>query len=468
MQARRVAKEIAGLIAAKGHQAWFAGGCVRDTLLGKEPHDFDIATSALPEEVVEWFPGANQVGAHFGVVIVKRHGVFVEIATFRTDGSYRDGRRPEQVRFSTPEEDAQRRDFTINGMFEVPETGEVVDFVGGRADLEARVLRAIGDPHARFREDSLRLLRAVRFANSLGFQMDPVTEAAVVASAPQLARISEERVRDEFSRIIGHPSRRDGISQLVDLGLMRSIAPEFLETIGCEQPPEWHPEGDVYVHTLIMLGMLEPDAPLDLCLAVFFHDIAKPPTRTIDSADGRIRFNGHDRLGAKMAATIMRRLRYPNDLTARVCSMVERHMQFMNVQKMRVAKLKRFMAAETFAEELELHRVDCASSNGFTDNLEFLIERREAYADEPLLPPPLVSGRDLIDAGLRPGPIFKSLLEELQTEQLEGRISDREQGLEMMRALISARRVESEEAGQESPPPNVSAGNPVALGGSPE
>lgn len=434
MPERDAALDLARRLKAAGHEALFAGGCVRDRLLGNEPKDHDIATSATPAEVMKLFPGSNEVGAHFGVVIAKHGGHHVEIATFRTDGSYRDGRRPETVTFSTPQEDAQRRDFTINGLFEVPETGEVIDFVGGMADIEARVIRAIGDPTARFTEDGLRLLRAVRFAARMGFTIEPETDKALRDCAPLLDRISPERIREEFSKILTSPRRREGLHHLVESDLIRHFMPEVLPLIGCDQPPEWHPEGDVYTHTLIMLDMLAEDAPLELCLAVLLHDIAKPPCRSIDP-DGRIRFNGHDAMGAQMADTILRRLRYPNHVIDAVVPMVARHMQFMNVQKMRVAKLKRFMAEPTFDRELELHRVDCGSSNGFTDNYEFLQAKAAEFAAEPLIPPPLVSGKDLIQLGLKPGPRFKEILETIQTEQLEGRILEREEAMEMLKRL---------------------------------
>jgi poly(A) polymerase len=434
--AREAALELARRLKAAGHEALFAGGCVRDRLLNHPPEDYDIATSATPTQVMGIFPGSNEVGAHFGVVIAKHGGHHIEIATFRTDGSYHDGRRPESVTFSTPQEDAQRRDFTINGLFEIPETGEVIDYVGGLADLKAGIIRAIGDPTARFIEDGLRLLRAVRFAARMGFAIEPKTDAALRECANLLDKISPERIRDEFSKILTSPRRREGIEHLVNSDLIRHFMPEVLPMIGCEQPPEWHPEGDVYTHTLIMLGMLAPDAPLELCLAVLLHDIAKPPCRTIDP-DGRIRFNGHDTMGATMAETILRRLRYSNNVIDAVVPMVARHMQFMNVQKMRVAKLKRFMAEPTFDQEMELHRVDCGSSNGFTDNYEFLQAKAEEFAAQPLIPPPLVTGLDLIELGLQPGPRFKEILEALQTEQLEGRILEREPALEFLRALAA-------------------------------
>ncbi|MGC4017541.1 MAG: CCA tRNA nucleotidyltransferase [Luteolibacter sp.] len=436
MSARSAATAVARRLTEAGHTALFAGGCVRDGLLGKEPKDYDVATSATPSQVLSLFPGSNEVGAHFGVVIVKQEGIHIEVATFRTDGSYKDGRRPETVEFSTPPEDAQRRDFTVNGLFQNPETGEIIDYVGGLADLESRTLRAIGIPGDRFGEDALRLLRAARFATVLGFEIEPLTWQAVCDHADDLAKISPERIRDEFSKLITAPARRRGLELLVDSGLIRHIVPEVLALIGCEQPPQWHPEGDVYTHTCIMLEMLPADASLELCLAVLLHDIAKPPTFTIDPEENRIRFNGHDALGAEMAEEILRRLKYPNDVIDAVRPMVARHMQFMNVQKMRVAKLKRFMASAEFVDELELHRVDCASSNGFTDNYEFLQEKRAEFASQPLIPSPLVNGRDLIAMGLKPGPQFKEWLEAVETEQLEGRITDREAALDLLQELI--------------------------------
>jgi putative nucleotidyltransferase with HDIG domain len=435
MTPRDAALALARRLTEAGHVALFAGGCVRDKLLGRQPKDYDIATSAVPQEVLRLFPGANEVGAHFGVVIAKHGGHHVEIATFRTDGSYHDGRRPVSVEFSSPEEDARRRDFTINGLFEVPESGEIVDHVGGLADLRAGILRAIGDPAARFSEDSLRLLRAVRFAAALGFEIELRTLAALAAHAGLLGRIAVERIREEFSKILVSQRRRQGFERLVETGLMWHIVPEVYGMIGCEQPPEWHPEGDVYVHTSIMLELLEPDAPLELCLAVLLHDIGKPPTRTMDG--DRARFNGHDAVGAEMARVILGRLKYPNAVIEAVVAMVGRHMQFMNVQKMRVARLKRFMAEPTFPQEMELHRVDCASSNGFTDNYEYLQAKGEEFASEPLIPPPLVTGRDLIGLGLAPGPRFRDLLETIQNEQLEGRLADREGALARLGELLA-------------------------------
>lgn len=436
MTAREAAVNVVRQLVAAGHRALLAGGCVRDRLLGDEPDDYDVAGSATPAEVSAIFPKSNLVGAHFGVVIVKHGGHHVEVATFRTDGSYLDGRRPDRVEFSTPEEDAKRRDFTINGLFEDPVDGRVIDYVGGLDDLKARRLRAIGDAEARFREDALRLMRAVRFATRLGFEIEQETRTALGACAGLLGKISIERIRDEFSRILTGPDRRRGVELLVDTGLMRHIVPEVYDLIGCEQPPEFHPEGDVYTHTMIMLELLEPTAPLDLCLATLLHDIGKPATRTVDEDTGRPRFNGHDKIGAEMAGSILRRLRYPNEVIDHASFMVGRHMQFMHVQQMRVAKVRRFMGAPTFQKEMELHRVDCASSNGFTDNYEFLREREHEFASEPVLPPPLVTGRDLIDRGLKPGPRFREILDRIQTEQLEGGVRDRDAALAMLGDII--------------------------------
>ncbi|MBG7607025.1 MAG: CCA tRNA nucleotidyltransferase [Verrucomicrobia bacterium] len=436
MPPRESATHLAHLLTQAGHTAYFAGGCVRDKLLGLFPKDYDIATSATPKEVLKIFPKSNEVGAHFGVVIVKHEGHHVEVATFRTDGSYKDGRRPDFVTFSTPEEDAHRRDFTINGLFENPETGEVIDHVNGLPDLQARVIRAIGTPSDRFQEDALRLLRAIRFATTLGFPIEPVTLAAIKDNAHLLGKISLERIRDEFSKTITSPNRRRGLELLVDTDLINHFLPEILPMIGCEQPPEWHPEGDVYTHTCIMLEMLEPGAPLALCLATLLHDIAKPPTQTFDEESNRIRFNGHDAMGAEMSETILSRLKYPNAVIRDAAHMVSRHMQFMNVQQMRKAKLKRFMSEPTFPQEMELHRVDCASSNGFTDNYIFLNVKTEEFASEPLIPPPLITGKDLINRGLQPGPRFRKILDEIQTEQLENRLATREDALEYLENLL--------------------------------
>ncbi|MBL9114748.1 MAG: CCA tRNA nucleotidyltransferase [Verrucomicrobiaceae bacterium] len=428
VSAQHAAREVAVRLRNAGYQALFAGGCVRDTLISRNPKDYDVATDATPEDVIQLFPGALTVGAHFGVVIVKRDGHQIEVATFRKDGEYVDGRHPESVTFSSPEEDAKRRDFTVNGLFADPESGEVIDYVGGQDDLEKRVIRAIGDPNARFAEDQLRLMRAIRFSTVLGFEIEPVTWAALKALAPSIARVSEERVRDELCKILVHPNRVRGFDLLVESDLMSVILPEILDLAGCTQPPQFHPEGDVFVHTRLMLSFLKDQSSLPLVLSVLLHDIAKPATRSVDP-DGRIRFNGHDRLGATMAEGILRRLKFPNDVIEPVVEAVANHMIFKDVQRMRVAKLKRFMARDGFDDELELHRVDCLGCHGLLDNHEFLQAKQVEFASAPLIPERLITGADLIELGWTPSPALGAKLTDVQTLQLEGKISTREEAL---------------------------------------
>lgn len=431
---RRAAEQVISRLTAAGHRALFAGGCVRDLRRGVDPKDYDIATDATPPEILRLFPQGNTIGAHFGVVLVKNGGFPFEIATFRAEGEYKDGRRPESVTFTTPEEDAKRRDFTINGLFFDPATGEVIDYVGGLADLERGVIRAIGDPVARFREDYLRMLRAVRFATVLDFAIEPHTLAALRARAPHAVEISPERVRDELDKIWLSPRRVKGFDLLVESHLMQAILPEILTLQGCEQPPQFHPEGDVFVHTRLMLSLLPPDASLPLVLSVLLHDIAKPETYSYDAEADRIRFNGHDRLGAEMSVAILKRLRYPNHIIAAVESGVANHMVFKDVRKMRTARLKRFMARETFPDELELHRVDCAGSHGLLDNWEFLREKAGEFAAEPLIPPRLLTGHDLMALGWPAGPEMGDILTRVQDLQLEGALTTREEALEWVRA----------------------------------
>ncbi|MEO5720695.1 MAG: CCA tRNA nucleotidyltransferase [Chthoniobacterales bacterium] len=427
------ARTVAQRLRTAGHLAYFAGGCVRDSLRGVSPKDFDIATSARPEDVQKLFARTYAVGAHFGVIVVLENGMQFEVATFRSDGIYVDGRRPQAITFSTPEEDASRRDFTINGMFLDPETEAVIDFVGGRADLAARVLRAIGDPAQRFAEDRLRMLRAVRFATTLEFEIEEATWAALVAHANSIGEVSAERIREELVRIFLSPQRVRGWDLLDGSGLMAVVLPELEAMKGCEQPPQFHPEGDVFKHTRIMLELLPAEVSLPLVLSVLFHDIGKPPTSTVDET-GRIRFNGHDRVGAEMTEALMERLRFSRAELEATVEAVRQHMVFKDVPKMRLAKLKRFMARPTFAEELELHRVDCASSHGMLDNYEFLLAKREEFSKEPIIPPPFVRGEDLIALGLRPGPKFGEILEAVETRQLEGEFATREDALAWVKA----------------------------------
>jgi poly(A) polymerase len=332
------------------------------------------------------------------------------------------------VHFSSPEEDAKRRDFTINGMFFDPVKEEVIDFVGGRADLEAKLIRAIGDPGQRFAEDRLRMLRAVRFATVLEYQIDKPTWDALVAHAPSISEISAERIREELVRIFLSPHRVRGWDLLDESGLMRTIIPEIEPMKGCAQPEQFHPEGDVFRHTRIMLEKLPEKVSVRLVFSVLFHDVGKPPTASVDET-GRIRFSGHDRVGAEMTEKIMERLRFSRAEIDATVEMVRQHMVFKDVPQMRVAKLKRFMARPTFEEELELHRVDCASSHGMLENYDFLQKKREEFANEPIIPPPLVRGEDLIELGMKPGPKFGEILEAVETRQLEGAFGTREEAL---------------------------------------
>ena len=429
---KTAAQAITSRLTEAGYTTYYAGGCVRDFLLGLEPNDYDIATSATPDQVQALFPKSDPIGAHFGVILVKESRHHFEIATFRHDGSYSDGRHPESVTYSTPEDDANRRDFTTNGLFQDPQTGKIIDFVGGQADINSGTIRAIGNPNERFQEDALRLIRAIRFATTLDFQIEPATWQSISDNAELLEQISSERIRDEFSKILLSNNRARGLDLLTQSGLMHHIVPEVYDLIGCEQPPQWHPEGDVYNHTHIMLGMLKEDISTELALSVLLHDIGKPATYTYDEADDRIRFNGHDAVGAKMATKILRRLKYSNSTTEDVSAMVANHMNFMNVQKMRTAKVKRFMARPTFQDEMELHRVDCASSNGITENYDFLRQKEKDFAAEPLIPPPLLTGKDLIAMGHQPGPAFRDILNKLETEQLEGHIAERQAAIDFV------------------------------------
>jgi poly(A) polymerase len=426
--ARRIATRLRG----SGHVAYFAGGCVRDLLRGLAPKDFDVATDAPPEVVQKIFPRTYAVGAKFGVIVVVDKEMNFEVATFRSDDAYVDGRRPVAIHFSSPEEDAKRRDFTINGMFFDPVANEVLDFVGGRADLETKLVRAIGEPAQRFTDDRLRMLRAVRFATVLDYKIDHQTWDALVASAASINEISAERIREEVVRIFLSPQRVRGWDLLDSSGLMRAILPEVEAMKGCLQPEQFHPEGDVFQHTRLMLSLLPEKVSVPLVCSVLFHDVAKPVTATVDET-GRIRFNEHDRIGAEMTEAIMGRLRFSRAEIDATVEMVRQHMVFKDVPKMRVAKLKRFMARPTFEDELELHRVDCASSHRMMDNYEFLLCKREEFANEPIIPPPLVRGGDLIALGLKPGPRFGEILEAVETRQLEGMLRNREEALEWLK-----------------------------------
>ncbi|MED5470790.1 MAG: CCA tRNA nucleotidyltransferase [Verrucomicrobiota bacterium] len=428
------ATKVISKLQQSGYLAYFAGGCVRDLLRDQVPTDYDIATNALPEQVTSLFSKTRSVGAHFGVIIVISGEFAFEVATFRNDGSYGDGRRPESVEFTSPEEDVLRRDFTINGIFYDPIEGSTIDYVNGQEDIESGTVRAIGDPESRFREDHLRLLRAVRFAARFDYQIEENTWAAICSHAEEIKNISEERIRDELSKILTDPNRVRGFDLLVESGLMEAVIPEILDLKGCEQPPQFHPEGDVFVHTRLMLTLLKDDPSLSLVLSVLLHDIGKPSTYSYDEESDRIRFNGHDKIGAEMASDILKRLKFPNKVIEEVTEMVANHMTFKDVQKMREAKLKRFMARPTFEDETELHRVDCLGSWGGLDNYDFLNQKRTEFDNEPIIPPPLLTGNDLIEIGWEPGPRLGEVLTKVQDMQLEKNLNSKEEALDWVNA----------------------------------
>ena len=430
------ARAIAQTLRAAGHQALFAGGCVRDLLLGRAPKDYDIATSATPDAIATLFPRTIETGRAFGVMQVVLDGHPTEVATFRRDLGGTDGRRPDAVVFSTPEEDAQRRDFTINGLFQDPETGAVIDYVGGRADLEKKIIRAIGAPRERFAEDYLRLLRAVRFAATLEFTIESETFAAVQEYAPRITVISAERIQQELSRLLVEAPRAGQALRLLQRsGLLAVLLPEVAALEGQAQPPQFHPEGDVFEHTVIMLDSMPPDRSRVLAWAVLLHDIGKPPmatlTREPDGSD-RIRFNCHDEAGAKMAEVILRRLKMSADEIEDITYCVKNHMRFKEVRQMRRAKVRQLVGARTFPVELELHRLDCLSSHGDVVNHEFLVQFQEELKNEPVLPKPWITGHDLIARGLKPGPELGRWHKFAYERQLEGRCVSRDELLDWL------------------------------------
>ena len=455
---KQQATEIVSRLRERGHQAYFAGGCVRDLLLSREPADYDVATDATPRQVIQIFPQTYAVGEQFGVVLIPRsptehaltgedarrsttnssgnHKGGVEVATFRSDVGYSDGRHPDEVRFTKdPREDVQRRDFTINGMMLDPATKEILDFVGGRDDLKAGIVRAIGDPERRFAEDKLRMLRAVRFAARFDYQIDPATLAAIQKLAPKIHQVSCERVREELTKMLIE-GRAPRAFELLDMtGLLREVLPEIAAMKGVEQPPQFHPEGDVFVHTLLLLEKLQPNASgsisKTLAWGALLHDVGKPPTFRI--APDRIRFDGHVDVGVKMAAEICRRLRFSNHDTDQILALVDNHMRFGDVQRMKQSTLKKFLRLPAFDEHLELHRIDCLSSHGHLDAYEYSREQLRSMPPEAIRPTPLITGRDLIEAGYEPGPRFKDILTVVEDAQLEGRLASHAAAMEYVR-----------------------------------
>jgi poly(A) polymerase len=441
----REAARLVRVLRDHGHSAYLVGGCVRDLLLGREPADFDVATSASPDEVMRVFPKTYAVGAQFGVVLVpvlndredgSRDNYAIEVATYRSDGAYSDGRHPDRVQFSSEARlDVQRRDFTINGLLLDPITKEVLDFVGGQADLQRGVIRAIGTPELRFSEDKLRMLRAVRFAARFGYQIDVQTFAAIRDLASQIHQVSRERIRDEILKMLTEGHARRAFELLDETGLLIQVLPEIKKMQGVAQPPQFHPEGDVWIHTLMLLEGLPAGVSKTLALGVLLHDVGKPPTFRV--APDRIRFDSHAEVGTRMAEEICRRFHLSNEETHQVCSLVANHMRFGDVMKMKESTLKRFFRLPRFEEHLELHRLDCLSSHRDLALYDFAREKFHTLPAQQIRPEPLITGNDLIAAGLPPGPKFKALLTAVEDAQLEGAIATRDEALSLVKSLMA-------------------------------
>src|SRR3984885_149939 len=450
MEALDLAKHIDRTLKAAGHQAYFVGGSVRDLLLGREPADYDIATDATPDRVRDLFSGFSSVidvGAKFGVMLVadperniEDPVLTVEVATFRSDIGYSDGRHPDQVVYaSSAREDVQRRDFTINGLLLDAETNEVLDYVGGRDDLRAGIIRAIGRPEVRFREDKLRMLRAVRFAARFGYTIEPETMRAIQKLALEIGQVSAERLRDEFTKLLTEGAARRGFELLDETHLLPHLLPEIAQMKGVEQPPQFHPEGDVWIHTLLMLEGLPPQSSPTLAWGVLLHDVGKPPTFSPPSGpSGRIRFDRHVEVGTRMAEQICERLRFSNDDTAQIASLVANHLRFKDVPQMKRSTLKRFVRLERFAEHMELHRLDCSSSHRNLENYDLV---RRFLAETPpaeVRPVRLLTGDDLIGLVFRAGPEFRESLDAAEDAQLEGIISSHEDAIIWVRKYYQA------------------------------
>jgi poly(A) polymerase len=452
------ANSIIRTLRERGHQAYLVGGCVRDLLLGRDPADYDVATDAKPNEVMRIFPQTYAVGAQFGVVLVPapeaerpnqnencltetategfalghHHKSCVEVATFRCDVGYSDGRHPDEVRFSKdPREDVQRRDFTINGLLLDPIDNRVLDYVGGQDDLKSKIIRAIGNPAVRFAEDKLRMLRAVRFAARFEYTIEPATFTYIQQLAPQINQVSRERVRDELTRMLTEGHARRAFELLDETRLLREVLPEIAAMKGVEQPPEFHPEGDVFVHTLLMLEKLPQPCPAALAWGVLLHDVGKPPT--FRRAPDRIRFDEHARLGTKMTEAICRRLRFSNDDTEQIAALVENHMRFGDVERMNPSTFKKFIRLPRFEEHLELHRLDCESSHRNLRLYNFMREKMKSLPPEEVRPTPLITGDDLIAAGYSPGPLFKEILAAVEDAQLDGKLQSKQEAMQLVR-----------------------------------
>jgi poly(A) polymerase len=441
---------IVRTLRTRGHNAYLVGGCVRDLLLGREPADYDVATDAIPDEVMRIFPETYAVGVQFGVVLVplperdvastessicrditcyvSPKANAVEVATFRSDIGYSDGRHPDQVRFSEdPREDVERRDFTVNGLLLDPLTNQVLDFVGGRNDLEAGIIRTIGDPERRFAEDKLRMLRAVRFASRFGYAIEPKTFQTIQRLASQIDQVSRERVREELSKMLTEGHARQAFLLLDETGLLHEVLPEIEAMKGVEQPPQFHPEGDVFVHTLLLLDKLPHPCPITLAWGALLHDVGKPATFRV--APDRIRFDGHVDVGVKIAEAILRRLRFSNHDADQILALIDNHMRFAHAQQMNQSTFKRFVRMPRFDEHLQLHRMDCEASHGNLTSYNFTREKMASMPPAIMRPAPLITGDDLIAAGYLPGPQFRKILSAVEDGQLEGRLRSRDEAL---------------------------------------
>jgi tRNA nucleotidyltransferase/poly(A) polymerase len=447
---RELADSVCARLRGHGYQAVLAGGCVRDLLLQRVPVDYDVATDALPEQVMSLFPDALAVGAQFGVVRVLRDELRVEVATFRSDVGYSDGRRPDEVVYTkSPEEDVQRRDFTINGLLMRPESGEILDFVGGQADLKAGVIRAIGEPQRRFEEDKLRLMRAVRFAARFGFSVESATLAAIRRQAGEVSVVSAERLREELTKLLTEGAARRGFELLDETGLLAMVLPEVAAMKGVQQPPQYHPEGDVWTHTLLMIDELEAGAPATLAWGVLLHDVGKPPTfRPIAETGDRIRFDGHVDVGVRMAEVICRRFRFSNEDAQQILALITNHMKFKDVGRMRQATLKRFVRMPRFEEHMELHRLDCASSNRRLEAYNFVKKMLVETAPEEIRPVKLLNGDDLLAMGYKRGPLFSQILASLEDAQLESKLKSREEAERYVLGKFKPKGSETHEEGR--------------------
>jgi poly(A) polymerase len=443
-EARALAERVCRILREAGYQAYFVGGCVRDILLEREPADYDVATDATPDRVQQLFPHSLAVGAQFGVIVVTENSASgdplqVEVATFRSDIGYSDGRHPDRVVYAkTPQQDVKRRDFTINALLLDPETDAILDFVGGRDDLRAGIIRAIGNAEDRFREDKLRMVRAVRFAARFRYTIEEATFAAIAKLAPEIHQVSAERIRDELTKLLTEGEAHRGFELLDETRLLPELLPEIARMKGVEQPPQFHPEGDVWIHTLLMIEKLEPNCSPTVAWGVLLHDVGKPPTFKPPSGPGdRIRFDEHAEVGTRMAEEICRRLRFSNEDTAQIAALVANHMRFKDVLQMKPATLKRFVRLDHFEEHLELHRLDCLSSNGNLDNYDFMRRFLAETPPEQVRPPRLLTGDDLVRLGYRPGPTFKAILVAVEEAQLNGTLQTREDALRLVQARFA-------------------------------